>query len=161
MCTLFHQRTQSVCSTFSSKCKRTFINVMNRSNKIPKGCKSGTFCLFSLSVTAQQVWLCYISSRQEMRKRCIAPFASQGTLRHTYIHTYSIRPDAQLVSCALSSNKCNKAHYFPTIIILNPEHLVVLLAGPFSHTSTQYMILSIFYISMDLSTNYFVHFSGC
>ena len=43
-----------------------------------------------------------------------------------------------------------------------PEHLVVLLAGPISHTSTQYiLILSIFYISMDLSTNYFAHFSGC
>ena len=38
----------------------------------------------------------------------------------------------------------------------------MLLAGPISHTSTQYiLILSIFYISMDLSTNYFAHFSGC
>ena len=44
---------------------------------------------------------------------------------------------------------------------INPEHLVVLLAGPISHTSTQYIDFVDFYISMDLSTNYFAHFSGC
>ena len=37
----------------------------------------------------------------------------------------------------------------------------VLLAGPISHTSTQYTDFVDFYISMDLSTNYFAHFSGC
>ena len=38
----------------------------------------------------------------------------------------------------------------------------MLLAEPISHTSTQYiLILSIFYISMDLSTNYFAGFVGC
>ena len=41
------------------------------------------------------------------------------------------------------------------------EHLVVLLAGPISHTSTQYIDFVDFYISVDLSTNYFAHLSGC
>ena len=45
--------------------------------------------------------------------------------------------------------------------LLNPEHLVVLLAGPISHISTQYIVLSIFYISLDLSAIYFTHFSWC
>ena len=46
--------------------------------------------------------------------------------------------------------------------LLNPEHLVVLLAGPISHSSTQYMDFGeIFNISLDLSTIYFAHFSGC
>ena len=45
---------------------------------------------------------------------------------------------------------------------LNPEPLAVLLAGPLSHTSTQYMdFVKIFNISLDLSTIYFAHFSGC
>ena len=41
--------------------------------------------------------------------------------------------------------------------------LVVLLAGPISDTSTQYMnyFVEIFNISLDLSTIYFAHFSGC
>ena len=34
----------------------------------------------------------------------------------------------------------------------------MLLAGPISHTSTQYIDFVDFYISMDLSTNYFAHF---
>ena len=37
----------------------------------------------------------------------------------------------------------------------------MLLAGPISHTSTQYIDFVNFYISVDLSTNYFAHFSGC
>ena len=38
-------------------------------------------------------------------------------------------------------------------MLLNPEHLVVLLAGPISHTSTQYMdFVKIINISLDLST---------
>ena len=42
------------------------------------------------------------------------------------------------------------------------EHLVMLLAGPISRTSTQYMdFVEIFTISQDLSANYFAHFSGC
>ena len=41
------------------------------------------------------------------------------------------------------------------------EHLVVLLAGPISHTSTQYIdFVGFFYISLDFSTIYFAHFSG-
>ena len=41
-------------------------------------------------------------------------------------------------------------------------YLVVLLAGPISHNSTQYMdFVEIFYISLDLSTIYFSHFSRC
>ena len=46
--------------------------------------------------------------------------------------------------------------------LLNPEHLVMFLAGPISHTSTQYMdFVEIFNISLDLSTIYIAHFSGC
>ena len=42
----------------------------------------------------------------------------------------------------------------------NPEHLVVLLAGPISRTSIQYMdFVEMFNISLDLSTIYFAHFS--
>ena len=37
----------------------------------------------------------------------------------------------------------------------------MLLAGPISHTSTQYIDFVDFLHSMDLSTNYFAHFSGC
>ena len=38
----------------------------------------------------------------------------------------------------------------------------MLLAGPISHTSTQYMdYVDIFNISLDLFTTYFAHFSGC
>ena len=42
----------------------------------------------------------------------------------------------------------------------NLPFLVVLLAGPISHTSTHTSILSSFYISLDLSTIYFANFSG-
>ena len=36
------------------------------------------------------------------------------------------------------------------------------MAGPISHTSTQYMdFVEIFNISLDFSTIYFAHFSGC
>ena len=38
----------------------------------------------------------------------------------------------------------------------------MLLAGPISHTSTQYIdYVEILNISLDLSTIYFAHFSGC
>ena len=38
----------------------------------------------------------------------------------------------------------------------------MLLAGPISHNSTQYMdFVEIFNISLDLSTIYFAHFSWC
>ena len=38
----------------------------------------------------------------------------------------------------------------------------VLLAGPISDISTQYMdFVDIFKVSLDLSTIYFAHFSGC
>ena len=40
--------------------------------------------------------------------------------------------------------------------------LVVLLVGPVSHTSTQYIdFVEIFNISLDLSIIYFAHVSGC
>ena len=46
--------------------------------------------------------------------------------------------------------------------LLNPENLVVLLAGPISHTSIQYMdFVKIFNVSLDLSIIYFANFSGC
>ena len=46
--------------------------------------------------------------------------------------------------------------------LLGPEHLVVLLAGPISHTGIQYIdFVKIFSVSLDLSTIEFVHFSGC
>ena len=45
---------------------------------------------------------------------------------------------------------------------MGPKHLVVLLAGPISHTGTQLMdFVEILKISLDLSTIYFDHFSGC
>ena len=45
--------------------------------------------------------------------------------------------------------------------LLNPEHIVVLLARPVSHTSIQNTdFVEIFNISLDLSI-YFAHFSGC
>ena len=38
----------------------------------------------------------------------------------------------------------------------------MLLAGPISHTSTQYMdFVEMFDIVLDLSTIYIFHFSGC
>ena len=38
----------------------------------------------------------------------------------------------------------------------------MLLAGPIAHTSTQYIdFVDVFYISLDLSTIYFAHFSEC
>ena len=37
----------------------------------------------------------------------------------------------------------------------------MLLAGPISRTSTEYIDFVDFYISLDLSTIYFAHFSGC
>ena len=38
----------------------------------------------------------------------------------------------------------------------------MLLAGPISHTNTQYMdFMEIFNISLDLSAIYFAHFTGC
>ena len=39
---------------------------------------------------------------------------------------------------------------------------MIFLTGPISHTSTQNMnFVEIFNISLDLSTIYFAHFSGC
>ena len=38
----------------------------------------------------------------------------------------------------------------------------MLLAGPISHTSKQYMdFVEIFNIKLDLSVGYFAHFNGC
>ena len=46
--------------------------------------------------------------------------------------------------------------------VVNPEHLAVLLAGPISHTSTQYMdFVDIFNVSLDLPPFYFAQFTGC
>ena len=47
-------------------------------------------------------------------------------------------------------------------MLLNQEHLVVLLAGPISHTSTRHInFVKIFSVSLDLSAIYFAHFSEC
>ena len=37
----------------------------------------------------------------------------------------------------------------------------MLLAGPISHTSTQYIDFVVVYISLDLSAIYFTHFGAC
>ena len=42
---------------------------------------------------------------------------------------------------------------------LNPEHMVVLLAGSISHTSTQYIDFAKFLYFTGFSTIYFAHFS--
>ena len=43
-----------------------------------------------------------------------------------------------------------------------PEHLVILLAGPISYISIQYMDFSeILNVSLDLSIIYFANFKGC
>ena len=45
--------------------------------------------------------------------------------------------------------------------LLNPKHLVVLLAGSIFHTSIQYKdFVNIFHVSLDLSTIYFANFNG-
>ena len=45
--------------------------------------------------------------------------------------------------------------------LLNPKHLAVLLAGPISHPSIQHMdYVEIFYVSLDLSTIYFLILVG-
>ena len=47
------------------------------------------------------------------------------------------------------------------LYLFNAEHQVVLLAGPTSHTSIQYMdFVQIFNVSLDLSTIRFAQFSG-
>ena len=57
---------------------------------------------------------------------------------------------------------CNGCHAWGRQCFLNLEHLVVLLAGPISHTSTQYMdFVEIFNVWLDLSTVYFANFNGC
>ena len=61
-----------------------------------------------------------------------------------------------------SPGSCDGCHVRGRQRLLNPEHTVVLLAGPISHTNTQYMdFVEIFNIVLDLSTVYFSHFSGC
>ena len=46
--------------------------------------------------------------------------------------------------------------------ILYLEHLFVLLAQSIFHTSSQYMdFVEVFNVSLDFSTIYFAHFSGC
>ena len=46
--------------------------------------------------------------------------------------------------------------------LLSSEHLVVLLAGPISHSSTKYIdFVDIFNFSLDLSAIYFAYFSEC
>ena len=57
---------------------------------------------------------------------------------------------------------CDGCHARGRRRLVNPEHLVVLLAGPISNTGTPYMdFVEIFNISRDLPTIYFAHFSGC
>ena len=48
------------------------------------------------------------------------------------------------------------------MLTLSRAHLVVLLAGPISHISIQCMdFIEILNVSLDVSTIYFAHFSGC
>ena len=57
---------------------------------------------------------------------------------------------------------CDGRHVSGRRRLLNPEHMIVLLAGPISHTSSQYMdFVEIFNTSLDLSSIYFAHFGGC
>ena len=57
---------------------------------------------------------------------------------------------------------CDGCHAWSRRRLLNLEHLVVLLAGPISHTSTRCMdFVEIFNIILDLSITCFSHFSGC
>ena len=57
---------------------------------------------------------------------------------------------------------CDRCHAQGRRRLLNPEHLIVLLAGPVSHISIQYMdFVEIFYVSQNLFTICFAHFSGC
>ena len=57
---------------------------------------------------------------------------------------------------------CDGCHAWSRRRLLNLEHLVVLLAGPISHTSTRCMdLVEIFNIILDLSITCFSHFSGC
>ena len=51
---------------------------------------------------------------------------------------------------------CDRFHAWGGRRLLNPEHLVLLLAGSISHTSIQYMdFVEIFSVSLDLCTVYF------
>ena len=53
---------------------------------------------------------------------------------------------------------CEGCHASGRRRLLNTEHLVVLLAGPISHTSTQYMdFVDIFNISLDFSSVYIAY----
>ena len=57
---------------------------------------------------------------------------------------------------------CDGCHASSRRRLLNLEHLVVLLAGPISHSSTRCMdFVEIFNIILDLSITCFSHFSGC
>ena len=57
---------------------------------------------------------------------------------------------------------CDGCHAWSRRRLLNLEHLVVLLAGPISHTSTRCMdFVEIFNIILDLSITCFSRFSGC
>ena len=48
---------------------------------------------------------------------------------------------------------CDRCHARGRRHLLNPEHLVVLLAGPIFHASIEYMdFVEIFNVSLDLST---------
>ena len=56
---------------------------------------------------------------------------------------------------------CDSCHAWDRTL-LNPEHLALLLAGPISDTSTQWMdFVEIFNISLDLTTICFPNFNGC
>ena len=66
------------------------------------------------------------------------------------------------VSILYLIHSCDGCHASGRQRLLNPEHMVVLLAGLISHTSIQYMdFVVIFNVSQNLSTIYFAHFSGC
>ena len=69
-------------------------------------------------------------------------------------HTWICHLDLSILYLIASYDGC---HALGRRRLLKPEHLVVLLAGPTSHTSIQYKdFVRIFNISLNLSTIYFI-----
>ena len=75
------------------------------------------------------------------------------------LFTWICHLDLSILKLIASRDGC---HAWSRRRLLNLEHLVVLLAGPISHTSTRCMdLVEIFNIILDLSITCFSHFSGC
>ena len=80
--------------------------------------------------------------------------------RHNRIFTWISHLDLSILYLTATCS-CAGCHAWGKGCLLNPEHLVVLLAGPISHTSIQHMdFVKIFNSRPDLSTIYFSCFSG-